>query len=69
MDLPGYFLSPLFHKNIALLFVCTLVVFWMVFAGVVREIRHEAAGSPCTLRFCSRSRRFSRGIIRQRSDS
>ena len=36
-DLPGYFLSPLFHKNIPLLFVCTLVVFWMVFAGMIRE--------------------------------
>ena len=39
VDLPGYFLSPLFHKNIALLFVCTVVVFWMVFAGMFREIR------------------------------
>lgn len=36
VDLPGYFLSPLFHKNIALLFVCTVVVFCMVFAGMVR---------------------------------
>ena len=39
VDLPGYFLSPGFHKNIALLFVCTLVVFWMVFAGMFHEIR------------------------------
>jgi 4-amino-4-deoxy-L-arabinose transferase-like glycosyltransferase len=37
-ELPGYFLSPLFHKNIPLLFVCTLIVFWMIFAGLVREI-------------------------------
>jgi hypothetical protein len=41
VDLPGYFLSPGFHKNIALLFVCTLVVFWMVFAGMFHEIRRD----------------------------
>jgi hypothetical protein len=40
-DLPGYFLWPLFHHNIPLLFVCTLAVFWMIFAGMVREARHS----------------------------
>ena len=49
-ELPGYFLSPLFHKNIALLFVCTLVVFWMVFAGLTREV-HRAGWRPMYFAF------------------
>ena len=38
-ELPAYFLSPLFHRNIVLLFVCTVAVFWMIFAGMVRQAR------------------------------
>ncbi len=40
-QLPSYFLSPLFNRNIPLLFVATLVVFWMILAGIVRLIRTD----------------------------
>ena len=51
----------LFRKNIALLFLCTVAVFWMVFAGMAGEIRREG-WRPFTLRFFSRSRRFRLGL-------
>jgi 4-amino-4-deoxy-L-arabinose transferase-like glycosyltransferase len=38
-ELPAYFLSPLFHRNIVLLFVCTVAVFWTILAGMVRQAR------------------------------
>lgn len=37
VELPGYFLSPLFRKSIILLFVSSWVILWMIFAGMVRE--------------------------------
>src|SRR5580658_2326500 len=42
-ELPGYFLSPLFHRNIALLFAATLIVFCMIFSGTIRQARLSAA--------------------------
>ena len=38
-ELPSYFLSPLFHRNLGLLFVCTVAVFWMVLSGMLRQAR------------------------------
>jgi len=40
-ELPSYFLSPLFHRNLGLLFVSTVPVFWMIFSGLVREAKNS----------------------------
>ncbi len=44
-ELPAYFISPLFHRNLGLLFVCTIAVFWMVFAGMIRQA-HNTEWQP-----------------------
>jgi len=45
-ELPGYFLSPLFHRNIPLLFAATLIVFCMIFSGMIRQARLSAEQHP-----------------------
>jgi len=39
-ELPSYFLSPLFHRNLGLLLACTIAVFWMVFSGMLRQVKN-----------------------------
>ncbi|HLJ23813.1 MAG TPA: hypothetical protein VKT71_06865 [Candidatus Acidoferrales bacterium] len=40
-ELPAEFLSPLFHANLGLLLVGSIAVDWMVFAGLIRQMRED----------------------------